>query len=376
MDEISSKQDIGTKFEDRVRDFFKQLKLEWVSETKFNIAPRGQANQIDVAAKINRALIIIECKASGKRSEKDFRSEILEFKQKIRLATQGISHVPEVSDCNKIIPVFATSRCRPTAANLELLTASQPNILHVDEQFLQYYDDLYDKIEVYAKYSLLADLKIRPQENEKLDIPSISSDLRGIKTFLFLVDPKKLLKYTYVARREVGAEEFYQRMIEKQRILKIQKFIDESLGIFPTNLVISLKNNNDWEFQPSQKIRWEFKSMPKEIEAGILTIKNNYGNCWVIDGQHRLYSFANSKSNCLVPCIAFANVNMPKERSFFLEINREQKPIKSDLIWDLDGQADPECNKPNGLISNIVRELNACSKPNHENPFKNKIYIP
>ena len=52
--------------------------------------------------------------------------------------------------------------------------------------------------------------------------------------------------------------------------------------------------------------------------------------------------------------------------SLILEINREQKPIQPDLIWDLEGQSYPQSIR--GVISNIVRKLN------FREPFLDKIY--
>lgn len=109
-------------------------------------------------------------------------------------------------------------------------------------------------------------------------------------------------------------------------------------------------------------------NLPKHVNIGILNIKNSYNACWIIDGQHRLYSFARSNSNEMIPCIAFDNISLEDERGFFIAINKKQKPIQPDLLWDLEGKAHPDT--PEGKISNIVRKLN------FREPFRDKIYIP
>lgn len=152
-------------------------------------------------------------------------------------------------------------------------------------------------------------------------------------------------------------------MLEKKRINSIKKFLDAG-GVFPTNLILSLKG------RPNDVRLFKKLGGYQGVDSGILIVKNRYDAFWVIDGQHRLYSYSKSTSNELIPCVVLESISKEVERRFFLEINREQKPIQPDLIWDLEGEANPHTTA--GIISNAVRRLN--QQP--DSLFYDKIYIP
>jgi DGQHR domain-containing protein len=104
------------------------------------------------------------------------------------------------------------------------------------------------------------------------------------------------------------------------------------------------------------------------LKFGCLTFPANYRNCWIIDGQHRLYSFSDIHTDAKISVIAFHKITVEKQAEYFIEINKEQKPVESDLIWDLEGEMRPQSE--DGIISNIVKKLN------QSDPLKKKIYIP
>lgn len=370
MGEDKSPVDYGSEFKEEVRSFFKdKFKVNVFGGPNFHIAPDGKKNQIDACFKWNDTLLIFECKAAGKRISKSMHGEILKFILKAKIAHENYHKLPEFSKCKYVRFIFLTKKILLSEVDQSLLKDNKPSIYYADDSVLEYYSELHDKIGEYALYNFLADFEIFPPYEEDLQMIALSANIKGYSTFLFYADPKKLLKFSYVARRRYNYENFYQRMLERKRIINIQKFIDEKGGIFPTDIILSIKRGYT-KFFESELAKKEIYGFPKDIRFGRLNIKKAYDSCWIIDGQHRLYSFAKSKSNCLIPCLAFENIGWENERRFFLEINREQKPIPSDLIWDLEGQANPQ--KIEGIISNIVKRLNNAEK----SPFYGLVYIP
>lgn len=357
------RKDFGREFEKEVKSFLEdKFKFEDVKGGDgFHIAPEGKANQVDVCGRFGDILFVFQCKASGRTIKKNMRSEILATRERSRIVLANYKKISEYSNCKFVEFIFITKKIELSNAQIELLEKGKPKIWYANEHTLEYYSDLYDKVGGYAVYNFLADFGIRPPPTEKIHVTALRTKLGKYNVYSFYARPKHLLKFSYVARRRSKKEDFYQRMLEKSRIKKIRKFIDNG-GVFPTNIIISIKR---WEHEFK---KMEYEHLPKHIDVGILTIKNNYNACWIIDGQHRLYSFSKSDSNSMIPCIAFDNLDLSTERSFFLEINREQKPIQADLIWDLEGKAHPETNK--GKISNIVRKMY------FKEPFLGKIYIP
>jgi len=353
-------RNFGKEFEEEVKSFLEdKFKFEDV-KTNFHIAPSGSSNEVDVAGRFKEILFIFQCTAAGRKVKRNLREKIFATRERAKIILQNYKNIPEYSKCKFVIFIFITKKIELPKEQIEILEKEKPKIWYADEHMLEYYSDLYDKIGEYAVYNFLADFGVRPPPTEQICVTALKTKLGKYNAYSFYVRPKHLLKFSYVARRRSKKEDFYQRMLEKSRIKNIRKFIDGG-GVFPTNIIISLKRG-EHEFRKVESPQL------KDVEVGLLRIYNSYNACWIIDGQHRLYSFSNSTSNCFVPCIAFEDIDISQERSFFLEINREQKPIQPDLLWDLEGQAHPDT--PRGIISNIVRKLN------FKEPFADQIYIP
>lgn len=70
-----------------------------------------------------------------------------------------------------------------------------------------------------------------------------------------------------------------------------------------------------------------------------------------------------------MPITAFEHLELPEQRKFFLDINKNQKPVDSDLLWDLSGDVP---NEVEGKISNIAKFLNI----EEGSPLFHRIYYP
>lgn len=355
------RKDYGRIFEEEVKSFLEdKFKFEDV-KSNIHIGKDNLANEVDVCGRFQNILFIFQCRAAGKRSSPSLKEKIHATESRSKMVLENYKKIPEYSHCKFVIFILITKKIDVSDEDLELLSNLHPKIWYANEDTLEYYADLYDKIGEYAVYNFLADFEIRPPITEQLQLTTLRTKLGKFNVFSFYVRPKQLLKFSYVARRRSRQEAFYQRMLEKSRIKNIQKFLDNG-GVFPTNIIIAIK---DGELR-FDKI--DCTNLSKDIEVGTLTIKNSYNACWIIDGQHRLYSFAKSASNALIPCIAFSNTNDLDERGFFISINKKQKPIQPDLLWDLEGEANP--NTIDGIVSNIVKKVS------FEEPFTDSIYIP
>jgi len=356
------KRDYGREFEEEVRAFLEDtLRFSDVKGgSDFHIAPPGQSNQIDACGRKGNVLFVFECKASGRKVKRDLRKDILATATKAKIAFENYKNIPAYKYCRVFKFVFITKKIEVPAVHQDL--CKEHHMFYEDNHLLEYYTELHEKIGEYATYNFLSDFGIYPPDEEELKVLAIKTKLGKYVAYNFFASPKQLLKFSYVARRRFGKEDFYQRMLDTSRIRKIQKFLDSG-GIFPTNIILSLKNG-ERKFDPVNLTNQGDK------EVGFLTISKSYSACWIIDGQHRLYSFARSNSKEFVSCTAFEGISIDKERGFFLEINREQKPIQPDLLWDLEGLSDPD--SPRGIISSIVHTLNKDDK----GPFFYKIYIP
>ena len=110
---------------------------------------------------------------------------------------------------------------------------------------------------------------------------------------------------------------------------------------------------------------------PSWLEWGELTFPKSYRAAWIIDGQHRLYAFGQGQPDTglqKLPVFAFEQMPESKQASFFIEINKEQKPVSTDLIWDLEAELRPESVR--GQIALAAKSLNELE------PLTDRIYFP
>lgn len=69
-----------------------------------------------------------------------------------------------------------------------------------------------------------------------------------------------------------------------------------------------------------------------------------------------------------MPMVALERATIEHQGQLFLDINKNQKQVPSDLVWDLQGEMRPDSD--NGIISRVAKALNK------KGVFRGKIYIP
>ena len=162
---------------------------------------------------------------------------------------------------------------------------------------------------------------------------------------MFSIEPGTLLKMSFVLHRTKANEEempTYQRLLVPSRLSKLTKYIDgedgEGGGFFPNSLILNF-NTSD------HKLRFEPGKAFKNTGArfGTLILPNAFRIAYVIDGQHRLYGYANSKfkDTSTIPVVAFKDLDSVMQLKMFVDINENQKAVsktlretlKKDLYW-------------------------------------------
>ena len=77
------------------------------------------------------------------------------------------------------------------------------------------------------------------------------------------------------------------------------------------------------------------------IASGLLTLPNTYKSAWIIDGQHRIYGYAELEehsSSTLLPFLAFENIGISDETRLFSDINSKQKRVEKRLLDEITGE--------------------------------------
>jgi len=133
----------------------------------------------------------------------------------------------------------------------------------------------------------------------------------------------------------------YQRIIKKSRLKEIKEFVNNG-NFFPNSVIISIDTHG-------RKLNFDLASLRGDSDRtriGILHLPQRYRTAYVIDGQHRLYGYADSEyvGKDTIPVIAFENLDQSKQLELFMQINENQKSVpknlqntlNADLLWDDD----------------------------------------
>lgn len=355
--------------EDEAWLLFKNIGFTEINKNRnFKIQAGPIKKQTDIFAKDENNAFIVECKASVESiqiSRKDIH-EISNLKKDI---TDSVKK--KYGDRSiRVSFVIATRGIRWTKDDRKL--AKNNRIFIWKEAELEYYGDLIKHLGNSARFQLYSilfpDKKVYELKNIK--IPAICGGRGKTKYYSFIIQPEKLLQVAYIHHRRSTPEELlgsYQRMLKKARLDKIDKFISAG-GYFPNNVILN--------FTKSPK--FERKEKVGDIVYGILEFPPYYASAWVIDGQHRLYGYANNekKSKDTVPVLAFESLDVKEQAKLFVEINKEQKAVSSNLLWDLYSDiyrdSKEEEHQVRRTISLIVKKLNSCS----DSPLREHISIP
>jgi len=211
----------------------------------------------------------------------------------------------------------------------------------------------------------------------EVTLPAIRARMGGLTYYCMGMTPEHLLKVAYVHQRSptssfIDISNTYQRLLDPSRIQSIKRYL-EGGGFFPNSIIINLT-------RPLKAIQTlgtaKHKITTGTSEPVVVTFPPYYGSAWIIDGQHRLYGYADSpfKATETLPVVALVGLDVEDQARVFLDINQNQKTIASDLRWDLyedlfrNAKADREQKLyATGLIAKRLNQLN---------PLRDTVKIP
>ena len=309
-------------------------------------------------------MLIVECTQSinPKTSLRNLISEVHGKKAAIRA---GFRNREDYASYKDFAWLIVTKDIQHSDGEKQL--AADNNIHLIDSQVIDYYLELVKRIQrPNALRNFLGELGITPRDLQMPRLPAFRIQLdKQVKGYLFWCEPYDLLEVAYVARRGTGTEDYYQRMLSRSRLTSIKKFIDDQ-GVFPNNVIVSFDEKPQFNIKEQDSATW-----PQWLEFGDLTFPKSYRSCWIVDGQHRLYGFAQGHRNPQaqkLAVVAFEQLPERKQARYFIDINKEQKPVSPDLLWDLEGAMAPETTR--GRIALSTKRLNQVE------PLKDSILLP
>ncbi len=364
------------EFEDRVWSLFASLGYDFLNKDRNFHLPYdknnlNQTQQIDVFAKDNETIIIVECKSALSNKRGDFKKELEAMSGKIDGIRKTIQSLfPNTK--HKLKYILATRNYSISKEDTERL--EKIGGVHFNEENVDYFFSLFSQLGISAKYQFLGNI-FEGQEIPEMDnmVPAVEGKMGGHTYYSFSIEPEKILKIGYVLHRNkanINMMPTYQRLIKKSRLNSVLDFI-ETGGYFPNSIVISID---------SKKII--FDRANKQVgstlsNVGIFHLPKKYRSAFIIDGQHRLYGYTNSKykNSNTIPVVAFLNLSRTEQIKLFMQINENQKAVSkdlrntlnADLLWDSDNKIE----QLRALCSRVSIYLGE----NRESPLFNKISI-
>ncbi len=179
--------------------------------------------QVDACGGHEDTLLIIECRTAGIRTKRSIRKDVQEIRGRMSTYASALRHMPKYQHYSRRKLVLAIKNIEISETDRDFAKEGQ-EVYIWDEQLIEYYEDLHKIIGDYAKFGLLSEIDVKPRVKSLISVPAFQATFGKYKIYSFLVEPKKLLRVAYVARRNIGNEHYYQRIIKRDRIGKIADF--------------------------------------------------------------------------------------------------------------------------------------------------------
>ena len=376
---MKRKKQESVLFEDEVWCMFYSLGFRILNKDEHLSVQWGpnkeDTQQLDVVAVGEDAIFVIECKAADKHKSHSFKKELNGMEQYMSGVRDVLRQI--YGKEKKVKFIFATRNYRFEEDGEDINRMRNAGIFHLNDNSFNYISNLiksYKNAVIYQFYGLM--FKDELINNDRVSIPALRGKMGGRNYYLFSIEPSTLLKIGFVLHRTRVNDSMaptYQRLLIPSRLKGITKFINDG-GFFSNSIIINFggeKKKLKPTFDPVKR------SEDSKAEFGMLSIPNAYGIAYIIDGQHRIYGYANSeyKDKNTIPVVAFENMESEEQLKIFMEINENQKAVspslRLDLEEDLYWKSARIDSRMNALRSSIIKNLAA----NSNNILYNKISI-
>ncbi len=327
-------------FEDRVWAALAKLNFNELNKDRLLRLPygpgSGERQQVDVFAADDEVVLVVECKSTSAVYSSTFKNDI-EALQGRRVGM--LKTIKEIYPHHKIKFIFATNNYGISKETQQRFRDA--DIVHMDEEAIEYFLGLAEHLGHAARYQLHGYLfggsKIPGIESR---VAAIQGKMGGYTYYSFAIEPARLLKLSYILHRNKANNLMmptYQRLIKKSRLSQIAQFVNVG-GFFPNSVIINVESGK-------RGLRFERSPLQAgEARIGVLHLPQTYRAAYIIDGQHRLYGYANSNraDTDLIPVVAFADLPRSEQVRLFMQINENQKAVpknlrstlNADLLWD------------------------------------------
>lgn len=260
-----------------------------------------------------------------------------------------------------------------------------------DSDTLSFFSRMSQCIQYSAKYELFRYLGIKDDEigfsrseegktviKAPIICPQDAMGLRnGIRVVSFMMSAEKLMRTSYVLRKDSWQESMflYQRLIEKEKIKGIRKFLADKGVAFYNNIIVALPDSVKFE-DDSDEHKLLSVNEVADFQHCKLVIPDEMNSICVIDGQHRIFahheasatekyeskiSILRKQLHLLVTGLIFPpemalSKRMQIQSEIFLDINDNTKKVAPNVLTHIEMIKDPFSDV--GLARRVIEKLN------------------
>ena len=264
-----------------------------------------------------------------------------------------------------------------------------PLIKFVEPRYLEYFNRMVQCIQKSVKYEVYRFLQINSNqigsnttESKKKCIsatiisPKESTGLNnGVRIVSFMMSADTLIKNSYVLRKDNWEDSItlYQRLIQKDKIKGIRRFLAKRQEAFYNNIIVSLPSKVYFLDDNDRPINLD--SIGK-YDVCKMMLPDEMNSICIIDGQHRVYAHYEGEKNdpdeiqisnlrkklhLLVTGLVFpesmSDVQKAQiESGIFLDINTNAKPVPPDVLLHIKELKDPLSDI--GIARAVIERLN------------------
>jgi DNA sulfur modification protein DndB len=316
--------------------------------------------QIDVVAIDNDSVLLVECKSSQVPAKAPpYKAEF----ESLRLRLDGFRKAVDQAfgPGRRIKYIFATRNLRLRRDSVDVTRLVEAGGFFYNDNTFEYVDSLLKAYRDAAHYQFMG-LVMKGQliNKDKIEVPAIEGTMGDKTYYMFSIEPQTLLKIGFVLHRTRANETempTYQRLLLPSRLKGISKFIDGG-GFFPNSAILNFN-----EREAKLEFQGQARTKDSVSRTGLLKIPNAFAIAYIIDGQHRIYGYANSKfkTSNTIPVVAFKNLDPGDQLELFMQINENQKAVsptlritlEEDLYWN----ASRLDSRLKALRSSVIRAL-------------------
>lgn len=263
------------------------------------------------------------------------------------------------------------------------------NITFIEPQTLNYFNRITSCIKLSSRSEIFRFLKIKCEDvgEEKSDgamksikAPIICSEdsvgmYNGVRVVSFMMSADILLNTSFVMRKDNWEDSNwpYQRLIEKEKITNIRRFLAKKKQSFFNNIIVALPNTVNFVDPKGKHVSINEVGA---LDNCKLLIPNEWNSICVIDGQHRIFAHyvgtendtleskiatLRKKLHLLVTGLIFpdnmSDIEIAQIQSrIFLEINSNAKSVPADVLLHISMISDPFSDI--GLARRVIERLN------------------